>query len=101
MQETLILNENNTTALVNQLPIAVRQTMDNVLNHLCIKYLIHKELPNNQHLVVIAFDEELKTEINPIFSIFRRFGFTSKFMVYNQKKKVLTLLLTKAKFLLN
>ncbi len=100
MQTITIFNEGNTTLAVNKLPVTIMQPMDHILNLLCIHYIDHKRVQNNDH-VNIFFDADLEPNIKQVLAVLKQFGFKVKYFNFNQIQKSLSLIVSQSKAILN
>lgn len=100
--QTLIINDLNPINQVNALPVPVRPVIDNILNMLCVRWLIHESKPEQDSFTLkLAFDEDLKIDHKQIFAILHTFGYTANFYRYNAVKRESFYVLKRAKHHLN
>lgn len=104
MQTITIFNEGNTTQAVNQLPVTIMQPMDHILNLLCIHYVEHSRTISNfkpVDTIKIFFDADLVPNSKQILVILNQFGFKVWYFNYNPTKKILILIVSQSKSILN
>lgn len=101
---TTIFNEGNTTQAVNTLPVTIMQPMDHILNLLCIHYVEHSRTTLNSKpvdTIKIFFDADLVPNSKQILAVLNQFGFKIWYFNYNPTKKILVLIVSQSKAILN